>query len=68
LMISISIYYMASYVPILLRSWLVMVMVDQFGDTFWVNNLALFIGIVFGVIWNFTIYSRFIWKRDKAAK
>lgn len=63
---SIIIYYMSSYIPIIFRSWLVKYAVGSYGDTFLVNNGALFIGIFFGLIWNFTVYSKFIWKKEKA--
>lgn len=62
--LSILTYYLFSYVPIVFRSWLVRFMVLRFGDTFLVNNLALFVGIFVGLVWNFTVYSKLIWKRQ----
>ncbi|MFC1700091.1 glycosyltransferase [Patescibacteria group bacterium] len=59
---SFVVYIISSYVPILFRSWLIKFSIDRFGDTFIVSNAAFFIGIVIGLIWNFTVYSRIIWK------
>jgi len=61
----IIIYFASSYVPILVRAKLIDLSVLWFGDTFIVTNLAFFIGIVFGLVWNFTVYSKLIWKKDK---
>jgi len=62
---SFVIYILSSYVPIFLRSQLIKFSVSRFGDTFWVSNIAFFIGIVFGLIWNYFVYSRIIWKDKK---
>ena len=63
--VSVSLYYMSSYIPILLRSWLVKFLVEKYQDTFLINNIGLFIGIMFGLVWNYTVYSKFIWKREQ---
>jgi dolichol-phosphate mannosyltransferase len=57
------IYAISSYVPIIFRSFLVGWSEDMFGKTFIVDNLAFFIGISFGLIWNYTVYSRLIWRK-----
>lgn len=59
------IYVISSYIPIFLRSHLIKFSVSRFGDTFWVSNIAFFIGILFGLAWNFLIYSKIIWKENK---
>jgi dolichol-phosphate mannosyltransferase len=63
---SFAFYGASSYIPILIRSWLVAVFVRNFGDTFFVANTAFFIGILFGLVWNFTIYSKIIWRKKEA--
>jgi len=57
------VYCVSSYVPIVFRSWLVGYFVSNFGNTFVVFNIAFFIGIIVGLIWNFTVYSRIIWRK-----
>jgi dolichol-phosphate mannosyltransferase len=59
------IYIVSSMVPILIRGKLVMFATQNFGDTFLISNMAFFIGIVFGLIWNYTVYSKIIWKDTK---
>lgn len=59
------IYCVSSYIPIILRSFLVGFFVSSFGNTFIVFNIAFFIGIVLGLIWNFTVYNKIIWKDKK---
>lgn len=61
--IKFGIYLLSSIVPIFVRTKLVWYFTRQFGDTFLVSNAAFFIGIVLGLIWNFTIYSKIIWRR-----
>jgi dolichol-phosphate mannosyltransferase len=56
------IYILSSYVPIVFRSQLIKFSVSRFEDTFWVSNIAFFIGIVIGLIWNYLVYSKIIWK------
>lgn len=62
---SLVVYLVSSYIPILFRSELIKFSIGKFGDTFLVSNTAFFIGVVLGLIWNFTVYSKFIW-RDKS--
>ena len=59
------IYAAFSYVPILVRTYLVSLAEARFGQTFIVDNIAFFIGIAFGLVWNYTIYSRLIWRKTK---
>lgn len=56
-----------SYVPIIVRTYLVGAAEARFGQTFVVDNIAFFIGIAFGLVWNYTIYSRLIWRKSKKA-
>ena len=60
---SFVVYVLASTFPIGVRSLLVSFSVGKFGDTFLVSNGAFFIGIVFGLVWNFTVYSKIIWRK-----
>jgi dolichol-phosphate mannosyltransferase len=60
------IYFASSYVPIFVRSQLVGFAVSRFGNTFIVSNTAFFIGVVIGLIWNFTVYSKIIWRKKNA--
>lgn len=61
---SFALYVGSSLVPVLIRSQLVHFATDRFGETFIVSNIAFFIGIIFGLVWNFTVYSRIIWKKN----
>ncbi len=61
------VYAISSYIPIVFRSLLVGWSEETFGKTFLVDNIAFFIGISFGLIWNYTVYSRVIWRKKKAA-
>ncbi len=61
--LSFFIYFGFSYVPIIFRSWLIKYAVSSFGNTFIITYSAFFIGILFGLIWNYTVYSRVIWKK-----
>lgn len=60
--ISLVIYCISSYVPIWFRAVMVGFAVSHFGNTFLVFNIAFFIGIIIGLIWNFTVYSKIIWR------
>lgn len=62
-LVGVVVYVASSSVPIVVRSWLVRVATNTWGDTFIVSNAAFFIGIVFGLIWNFTVYSKLIWRK-----
>ncbi len=59
-------YVMSSYVPILLRSYLIHELEVVYGEGFLISNLGMLIGICFGIIWNFTVYSKIIWKKKNA--
>jgi dolichol-phosphate mannosyltransferase len=61
--ISVVIYILSSLVPILVRTKLIFLSTKAFGDTFLISNAAFFVGILFGLIWNYTVYSRVIWKK-----
>ncbi|HXK52453.1 glycosyltransferase family 2 protein [Candidatus Nomurabacteria bacterium] len=56
-------YYATSYLPIVFRSFLIHFSEQTFGESFFVRNGAFFIGIFIGLVWNFTIYSKVIWKK-----
>lgn len=58
-------YSFSSYIPIIFRSYLINHAVTAFGDTFIVSNIAFLIGIMIGLVWNFTVYSKIIWKKKK---
>src|SRR3972149_1197342 len=62
-LIGFMIYVISSIIPILVRSKLVFIVTSTFGDTFLVSNTAFFIGIVFGLVWNFLVYSKIIWRK-----
>ncbi len=57
------VYCVSSYVPIIFRSYLVGFCVNKFGNSFIVFNIAFFIGIVVGLVWNFLVYSKIIWRK-----
>ncbi len=63
--ISWILYVVVSFVPILIRSKLVGIATASFGNTFIVSNVAFVIGVLFGLIWNFTMYSKIIWRKSK---
>lgn len=62
---SFIIYILSSYIPIYLRSELIKFSILKFGDTFLVANAAFLIGVAFGLIWNFIVYSKIIWRKKK---
>jgi dolichol-phosphate mannosyltransferase len=64
--VSLVVYVVSSSVPILVRSKLVDFATLSYGDTFLVSNIAFFIGITFGLVWNFTVYSKIIWRVKKS--
>jgi dolichol-phosphate mannosyltransferase len=59
-------YVASSYVPILLRSYLIHQLEVVYGESFLISNLGMMLGISFGIIWNFTVYSKIIWKKKNA--
>lgn len=62
------IYAVSSYIPIIFRSFLVRYGEETFGKTFIVDNIAFFIGISIGLVWNYTVYSKFIWRKKPKAE
>jgi dolichol-phosphate mannosyltransferase len=58
-----SIYSTLSIIPILLRSKLVDLFVNTFGDNFLVANIGFIIGVLIGLVWNYFIYSKIIWRK-----
>ena len=56
-------YAASSYVPIILRGFVITYIEKMYGETFIMFNIGMLIGITFGIIWNFTVYSKIIWKR-----
>ncbi len=59
------VYAASSYVPIIFRSFLVHYVEGAFGNGFLFVNLAFMTGVTFGLVWNYTVYSRIIWKKAK---
>lgn len=57
------VYSLSSLVPVFARGYIIFLFVYEFGDTFIVRNIAFFIGIFLGLIWNYTVYSKIIWKK-----
>lgn len=60
---SFPLYVGVSIVPILVRSKMVALSIIWFGSNFYIYNAAFIIGVFFGLIWNYLIYSRIVWKR-----
>lgn len=59
---SFVLFSVSSYIPIVVRSYLIKFGTIYIADTFIVRNTMFFIGIAIGLVWNFTVYSRIIWK------
>ncbi len=53
-----------SIIPILLRSQLVDLFVKALGNTFVVANAGFIIGVLFGLVWNYIVYSKIIWRKS----
>jgi dolichol-phosphate mannosyltransferase len=64
-LVSLAIYVISSLIPILVRSKLINIATTTYGDTLLISNVAFFIGIAFGLIWNFTVYSKLIWRHKR---
>lgn len=58
------VYGAASLVPILIRSQLVDLFIKALGSGFIVANTGFGIGIAFGLVWNYVVYSRIIWRKS----
>lgn len=63
---SIVVYFGSSYIPIIFRSFIVGYAISHISDSLLVANIAFFIGIIIGLIWNFTVYSKIIWRNKNA--
>jgi len=59
----IPLYYLISYIPIIIRSLLIPFAIAKIADTWLVANLAFLVGVTFGIVWNFTFYSKIIWRQ-----
>lgn len=57
-------YGLSSAVPILVRSQLVDLFVKAFGENALYANIGFLIGIAFGLVWNYLVYSRIIWRKS----
>lgn len=60
---SFILYFASSYLPIIFRSWLINYTVVVIGTGVIYEYGAFFIGILVGLIWNYVVYSRIIWKK-----
>jgi dolichol-phosphate mannosyltransferase len=60
---SFIVYFVSSYIPIIFRSWLIDFSIRRYGEGALVEYSAFFVGILVGLIWNYTVYSRVIWKK-----
>lgn len=58
-----AVYAVSSIIPILFRSQLVDLFVKALGDKTIVANIGFIIGVAFGLIWNYVIYSKVIWRK-----
>jgi len=59
------VYSLSSLVPIIARGYIIYLFVYEFGDTLLVRNIAFFLGIFLGLIWNYTVYSKIIWRKNE---
>ena len=64
---SFIVYTLFSIIPIVIRARLIHYAILYFGDTFLVSNIAFFVGIIFGLVWNYTVYSKIIWRKNENA-
>lgn len=64
LLVYFIVYCLSSLVPIISRGYIIYLFVFEFGDTLIIRNVAFFIGIFLGLIWNYTVYSKIIWKKN----
>ena len=53
---------LSSFGGLLLQSTVVFLGNQLFGQSFYVDNIFFFLGLILVVIWNFFFYSRIIWK------
>lgn len=59
----VPLYYLISYIPIIFRSFLIDWTVSRFPENLLVANLAFIAGVLIGLVWNFTFYSKIIWQK-----
>jgi len=59
-------YALSSYIPILFRSWLIGFVTAKFADTALIANAAFLFGVAVGLVWNYTVYSKIIWRNKKS--
>jgi dolichol-phosphate mannosyltransferase len=57
-------YSASSYVPILLRSSFIHYLEGIYGDNSFIIYSGFMAGVVFGIFWNYTVYSKIIWKKN----
>lgn len=53
----------SSLIPIFIRSQLVDLFVKAFGHNFLAANTGFGIGILIGLVWNYLVYSKIIWRK-----
>ena len=61
-----AVYCASSMVPILVRSQLVDLFVKALGHSFLVANTGFGLGILIGLVWNYFVYSKIIWRKRPA--
>ena len=64
---SFIVYTCFSIIPIVIRARLIHYAILYFVDTFFIANIAFFVGILFGLVWNYTVYSKIIWRKNQNA-
>lgn len=57
------VYGVSSAIPILFRSQLVDLFVKALGDKAVIANIGFLIGVAFGLVWNYLVYSKIIWRK-----
>jgi dolichol-phosphate mannosyltransferase len=57
------VYCVSSIVPIFVRSRIIYLATQFFGNTFIISNTAFLVGVVIGLIWNYLVYSKLIWRK-----
>lgn len=60
------VYSASSMIPILVRSQLVDLFVKALGHSFIVANTGFGLGILIGLVWNYFVYSKIIWRKRPA--
>ncbi|HAZ29385.1 TPA: glycosyltransferase family 2 protein [candidate division WWE3 bacterium] len=62
-LVTFVVYCSSSIIPIIVRSQLVDLFVKAFGHSLVPANTGFLIGIVFGLVWNYIVYSKIIWRK-----